>query len=223
MAYVYGLIRKSDPTIRYIGMTTKSMDERFAAHIRAVRNDKRKRPVYDWWRKYEDIDYVILHSGLTTEEAFEMEKLEISQRSNLLNATSGGDGVVNPSAEVRAKQSLSRKGKKWSEETKAKAKINRKPLSDETKQKMSLAKKGKPLSEAAKEKARKSYAEAPLLTCPHCGLQAKRNLAKRWHFDNCAIITPRKSNKPISDEHRKALSLAQSKRWANYRLERETK
>lgn len=222
MAYVYGLIRKSNPTIRYIGMTTKSMDERFAAHIRAVRNDKRKRPVYDWWRKYQDIDYVILHSGLTTEEAFEMEKLEISQRSNLLNATGGGDGVVNPSAEVRAKQSLSRKGKKWSEEAKAKARLARKPMSKETKDKMSAARKGIKLSKEARDKAKMSYANAPILTCPHCGLKAKPNLAKRWHFDNCKIITLR-STKPkpeITPEIREARRIYQKQHRAKLRQQK---
>lgn len=222
MAYVYGLVRKSDSTIRYIGMTTKSVDERFAAHIRAVRNDKRKRPIYDWWRKYEDIDYVILHSGLTTEEAFEMEKLEISQRSNLLNATGGGDGVVNPSADVRAKQSLARKGKKWSEEAKARARLTRKPLSQETKDKMSATRKGKKLSKEAKEKAKNSYANAPILTCPHCGLQAKRNLAKRWHFDKCKLVTGRtKKPKPeITPEIREARRIYQKQHRAKLRKQK---
>lgn len=223
MAYVYGLNRKSDATIRYIGMTSKTMEERFAAHTRAARNDKRKRPVYDWWRKHEDISYVILHSGLTTEEAFAMEITEIAKRPNLLNATGGGDGVVNPSAEVRAKQSASRRGKKMSEEAKEKARLLRKPVSEETRAKMSASKKGMKLSSQAKEKAKLNYANAPIMTCPHCGLSAKRNLAIRWHFDNCKIVKPRAKAKPMTEEHKKNLSIAQFKRWQNYRNERETK
>lgn len=222
MALVYGLNRKSDPTIRYIGMTTKPMDERFGSHNRAARNGA-KRPVYDWWRKHNDISYVILHDGLTTSEAFYFEKKEIAARENLLNLTEGGDGMTNPTAEVRAKLSKAHKGHRWSDETKARVNANRKPISDETKRKMSIARQGRKLSENARQKAKNSYANAPTLSCPHCGLEAKRNLAMRWHFDNCSLVKPRSQSKPMTEEHRKNLSIAASKRWARQREERDKK
>lgn len=108
MASVYGLCRVSDPTIRYVGFTSRSVEERFRGHAYSARQGENL-PVYRWWRKYGDVIFVVLHDNLTIDEAFELEKQEIASRDNLLNLTGGGEGHFgySPSDETRARISQS--------------------------------------------------------------------------------------------------------------------
>jgi len=61
-------------------------------------------------------------------------------------------------------------------------------FSEESRMKMSEARKGVPKSEAHKQKLSKANKNVPILTCPHCGKQGKKNM-RRWHFDNCKFNT----------------------------------
>jgi len=50
-------------------------------------------------------------------------------------------------------------------------------------------------SKEARQKMSKAFQKSKkFMTCPHCGIIANVNMARRWHFDNC------KSN-PKSDRY----------------------
>ena len=210
MALVYGLIRLSNPEVRYIGMTTKSAELRFYQHYNTSLKPN-NRPVYKWMSKYKDVTFVVLHDNLTTKEAQELERKEILARTNLLNCTIGGDGLVEASQEMRRKLSNMKKGKPLPQsmhDAARKANIGRKPspehletlrrvntgkvLSAETRAKISLATKGR----IAHNKGQSASAEAKIkmsigqlnrtkAECPYCLKQVDPGNANRWHFDKC--------------------------------------
>lgn len=97
MACVYGLIRESDPTIRYIGISKKDTpNRRFTIHSRAAKHGVAY-PVYDWMRKYSDVTFIVLYSNLSWEDACRIEidliaKYRSSASSKLLNVSDGGQG-----------------------------------------------------------------------------------------------------------------------------------
>lgn len=141
MYTIYGLCDPRDQQLRYIGVTKKGIEQRLKEHI--VTNDKTHRSF--WVRNLRD-------AGLTP-EPFEIEKVEKSWQesekfwiayfkfigASLTNGTDGGDGIPNPTKEMKNKVSIANKGRKHSEETK---------------KKLSLAKKGRRFSESHKAKIR---------------------------------------------------------------------
>ena len=174
---IYGLFDMSDeiPCYRYIGFTSKGIKERLTEHI--VERDRFSTHKNKWIKKVmasgSSVSIEIIESvdEVTWQER---EKFWIKHygRSNLTNGTDGGEGLLNPSLELRQKCSermskslignTYRKGKKHSDEVKKKISIslansekfvqgmkNRKSRvgcihSAETKAKVSAAKKGKP-------------------------------------------------------------------------------
>lgn len=191
---VYGLCRKSDPTIRYIGITTRNIDKRLRQHALAAKNGK-DLPVYRWWRKHDDITYVIIHKVDNLNELFKLERDEIASRDNLLNCTAGGEGLVSPSAATRAKMSATRTGKKLSAQHRANMSLskigNTNTLGykhrDESKQKMSKARKGvlKTKEHSAKIAESQRNKPRPRVDCPNCGTNMDAGNARRYHFDRC--------------------------------------
>jgi len=100
------------------------------------------------------------------------------------------------SDEFKEKISKSKLGTKISDETKRKMSkahkgIPKPPLSEEHKRKLRIAHKGKTLSESAKKKVSDALKGVPKkkIKCPHCGKEGQAPLMKRWHFDNCKLIT----------------------------------
>lgn len=148
MAIVYGL-HAGDGNIRYVGMTTRSIESRFKEHVK-LRNSGKKFPVYDWMRKYGDlVEVIIIESYKTNDEAKHGEINYIAKigRENLLNCTNGGDGVTG-----------------WTEEQKAKMSEIKKAQSKEIGLKISKTKTGKTLSEEHKRnvgKSRLGYKHSP--------------------------------------------------------------
>jgi len=120
------------------------------------------------------VEIKIYKSGLTEEEALQIEKKRIAfwreLGVDLVNKTAGGDGMLSPTDDIRLKMSKSQK-KRW-ENAEEKRKITAektrllwqtpefrqnqinkrlgKKISEDTKIKMSIAKKGKPKSEQHK-------------------------------------------------------------------------
>lgn len=194
---VYGLCLKSDPTIRYIGVTSREIHNRLSQHALAARNGK-ELPVYRWWRKHDDVTYVILHSVSTIDEMFDLERREIASRTNLLNCTTGGEGLINPSAETRAKMSKTRTGRKLSAQHRANLSLgkigNKNTLGykhrEESKAKMSAARKGKKQSpeQIAKRAATHRGKTRPKIACPHCDTIMDAANARRYHFDKCKML-----------------------------------
>jgi len=97
----------------------------------------------------ENCAVVILHDNLTENEALEIECWYIHQYKylgpyNLTNITDGGEGLSNPSEEVRRKMSESHTGEKNP--------MYGKKLSEEARRKISEARKGKKHTEEARRK-----------------------------------------------------------------------
>jgi hypothetical protein len=89
-------------------------------------------------------------SGLSDDEATKLEIaliLAIGRRDlgtgPLVNMTPGGDGLSNPSPEIRAKMSAASRGRKASPETRAKMSEAHRNISDETRARISAGGKGR--------------------------------------------------------------------------------
>lgn len=166
MALVYVLVRKSiSHEIRYVGMSKyDDVSVRMSMH-RSRMNYGSTLPVYCWMRKYTDIIPIVVESNMTKEDAIALE-IELirelnSQGHDLLNCTSGGDGILNMSEESLEKLRKASTGRKHSPEVRKKMSDAKKgkptwnsgiPMSAEAKRKLSDAKKGKKLSEEHKKK-----------------------------------------------------------------------
>lgn len=146
MAYVYRHIRLDKNEPFYIGIgsdnTYKRAKEFFLGRNKYWKNIKNK----------TEIEVEILIDNLTWEEACNKEKEFIALygrndlcKGSLVNMTDGGDGLFNPSKEIRDKISNANKGRKISKEASKKLseRMKGKVLSEETKLKISNANKGK--------------------------------------------------------------------------------
>lgn len=99
----------------YVGITTKSIQERFEAHLnRAVRE---RSAIQNAMKKYGKSNFEIVEIDTATSEVelFEKERFWIAHfntfSENGYNLTEGGGGIVNMSEEIRAKISKSKSGK----------------------------------------------------------------------------------------------------------------
>lgn len=160
MAEVYALIRESNPTIRYIGWTSTTAEKRFREHLNC-KAGKRKTPVYDWMRKYEDVTFIVLATNLTDDEARQLEIDTIASHGidNLLNISTGGEGSrgFKHTEEHKEKMSKRFKGRQLSEEHKRKiSEANRgrkkRAMTEEEKQHLSRVNTGRIVSEETRQK-----------------------------------------------------------------------
>lgn len=160
MAVVYLHKKKNTNEVFYVGIgkTEKRAYSKFGRNIH-------------WQRIVEKYEYdiEIIHKNIDWNSACEIEKLLISEygRDSLSNMTDGGEGLNNPSDELRDKMSKAQIGKTQSIETinKRVSKIKGKPLSDEHKEKLRQSKlgdknpmygKSKKMSDEVKDKIRKA-------------------------------------------------------------------
>lgn len=104
---------------RYVGITSMPVEKRFGKNGTGYATSKyfyRAIQKYGW----DNIQHIILHTGLTREQASEKEKelialYQSNKREFGYNCTLGGDGGMlgySPTEETRIKQSLAHKGKK---------------------------------------------------------------------------------------------------------------
>jgi hypothetical protein len=214
MALVYGLHRKNDNAIRYIGITSRSIDERFKEHLSDAANFS-KYPVHKWINKYQDVTYAILHNDLTFEQAVALEQQEIAARSDLLNLTNGGEGVIGYKHSDEVKQLLSKlrknvsppkiqcpacqriidvgNAKRWHFEQcgkPRKAPANKGiPMSDAQRLLVSKRHKGKTISEEHKQASSNALKgiQKPKVQCPNCKKIGGKPVMTYWHFDNCKV------------------------------------
>lgn len=117
---------------KYIGITTKFLDERKRQHFYQAFSEKKKNYFYRALRKYgwENFEWSIIHQASTLEELLERENFFIKEfktfKSNGYNETVGGRGCFGwkHSEETKKKISIaskkSNKGKKLNEEHKKK-------------------------------------------------------------------------------------------------------
>jgi hypothetical protein len=200
--FVYGLFDPAEPdVVRYVGYTAKDADRRLREHVRESRKLKCHR--HKWVAKLvaegRRPGLVVLETLSEGDDWHERERFWIASFDGLVNGTAGGEGLIDPSPEVRgrisAKVSAGLKGNQrrlgvaHSAETRAKISASirasaahqqaaaemrgvpgRSPT-PEQRAKMSRAKKGKPRPWTPEWKAKVSAA-------------AKRNAAalnaKRW-------------------------------------------
>jgi len=95
--YVYTLNSKNN-RVRYIGITTKSLDERYKQHVANAKNNSRNYHVYNWMNKHFKEFGIFPHIKLldtanSIEELKNLETMYISNYKNLTNMTKGGDGI----------------------------------------------------------------------------------------------------------------------------------
>lgn len=147
----------------------------------------------------------ILHIFDTADEAYEAERNLVNEAivsdTKCYNIQIGGIPTKEWDEDRKThyrNNVKSRLGSKHSEETKQKiatAAKNR-THSKETKQKISLASKGresywKGKSQTPESNKKRSVAHLNLkkVKCPHCKKVISPQNAKRWHFDNCKLLT----------------------------------
>jgi group I intron endonuclease len=122
----------------YVGQTTKTVVERWAAHVRAARCGRNNRLLHKAIRKYgpeaftvKSIMYANDQKELNYLEDLVIEAFMSVTRLSGYNLTTGGDSGGKLSAETKAKMSAALKGKK------------KPPRSSEHRAKLGLANKGK--------------------------------------------------------------------------------
>lgn len=98
----------------YVGITTKSIQERFDAHLN--RATRERSAIQNAMKKYgkDNFEIVEIDTATTEVELFEKERFWIAHfntfSENGYNLTEGGGGIVNMSQEIRAKISKSKTG-----------------------------------------------------------------------------------------------------------------
>ena len=133
----------------YVGITQRTLDERWKSHLYAAQNDSSYR-FHQAIRKYGNDAF----QGLILEESVPSEDISLEERKWIAllgtmnytlgyNMTCGGDGATGRivSSETREKHRKSQLGKKASEETKAKMRESHKrrpSISEETREKLRL-------------------------------------------------------------------------------------
>lgn len=150
---IYVLIDPRTGEIRYVGATSKTLEQRLYGHLK-VRSTGHKGRWVEQLRRQGLSPRVSLVQEVTVACWQEAERYWISYfRSvgcNLTNMTDGGDGVVGYNADVRAKMSAARRKRVTTPETRAKmsASMTGKTHTEEARTKISAAHKGVPLSDA---------------------------------------------------------------------------
>jgi group I intron endonuclease len=183
----------------YVGQTIKSLDHRICCHLRL-----NKTPVQKALNKYGIQSFIIsiIDTAESKEVLDEKERYWIkflnSKFPNGYNLTDGGEGIKNPSAEIRIKMGGNREARKWSNERKERTskRMMGHPVSDKVKEVTGNINKGKHLSEITKRRMRETIAknknlvkkckkcgrirEPELRQCPIC----KKNSKRLWARNN---------------------------------------
>jgi hypothetical protein len=146
-AVIYGLVDPFTGFLRYVGKTTKLARVRLRAHI----NDRYRCRRTAWIKSVRNRGGVPVWIELETVKSEDANDAEISMiafvrscGAELVNGTDGGDGMCNPTPEVRMKMSESRR---------------KQPFNPKAIEAMRNAIRGTKLSTATKEKMSKAAVE----------------------------------------------------------------
>jgi len=151
----------------YIGITTRTTEQRFRGHVKDMQRGSTY-TVHKALRKYgpDSVRLVTLHSGVTDDEAKELEKFYIAEwdlqnTDNGYNMTAGGDGCAGLVWTVASRQKLAaaKRGTKHSRETRRKMSETR--HLPEVREKMSAAKRGGTLGDEHRKKIAASLRGRP--------------------------------------------------------------
>jgi len=118
---IYSLNEPDTETVRYIGLTGKTLKERLWGHTSKSKLKTRKASwILSLKNKGTKPDIILIEDGLSLEEAKKKEVHYIlmfkSFGARLVNGTAGGDGLFNCTQEVRDKIGAAHRGKKLSPE-----------------------------------------------------------------------------------------------------------
>lgn len=158
MYKLYVIYSTKDFKVKYVGITKRSTEVRLKDHLK---NIYRLKTYKDKWmisclNDGYDIRIKTVRCCNTSEEVnlaeINLISYLLSKNYKLTNSTAGGDGILNPSNDVRKKISESRKRYKWTDESRLKLSNSKKGTtsakgckwSDEAKAKQSLIHKGRP-------------------------------------------------------------------------------
>jgi len=152
---VYGLFRKSDNAIIYIGKgksLSRMKDHRYRIGKKSHGNVKLQNKVLKMWRNGDDYTEIVIIDNLNNEKAIIIEKFFIAYCKlfdvrNLCNLTDGGEGCDGYTHTNEFKQKMRKRmlgNTRWT---------GRKH-SDKTKKKISLVHLGKKVSKETREKLR---------------------------------------------------------------------
>ena len=136
--------------VRYVGITSKTLKQRFRKHLDNALYTKHNKHLCNWilkLRKENKKPIMEEIESCTIENWQEREKYWISQFNNLLNSTEGGEGCFgfHHSEESKKKISLLKKGLKQSDSTRSKRSNSLKGriITNEHREKIGKANKGK--------------------------------------------------------------------------------
>lgn len=215
-AQIYALIdpRISDPVlrIRYVGMTTKCLDRRLRVHLSEAKKYRKPYRKLKWIRSLlqaATIPQILGLDTVATHRAFDREvELIAHYRAlgcRLVNSTDGGEGILNPSAEIRDKIAAVTRNVSLAERARRRAFMLGKKHSPEILAKMSAAKKGKPgpkASAATKEKLSR-IARARVYKSGY-----RHTAEARAHMSVAQKNRPFRLRGPHSEETKRKLALA---------------
>lgn len=204
LSYVYVLADPRDGEIRYVGITSRTLEQRLTEHYYAQSNDYRGK----WLSKLRNIGLkpiMRLLQTFITEDALKAEIYWIKYFKDtgckLINGTLGGEGALGRfhSKETKAKISESHKGKHLSEEHKAK---------------LSEAGKGRVQSEDTKVKLSVIMRARP--HNPEWSIKQAASLRGRiMPDDQREKISKAGKGRKLSEETKARMSAAQLKRYEN--------
>lgn len=115
---VYGLKARESSEIRYIGITSKSLEKRLKQHLQSINYKKDKSYKKNWFnnliKNNIKLEIELLEDNIEENEIFEKEKQYIklfkSFGAKLVNGTEGGEMGI-PTKETRRKMSIAKIGK----------------------------------------------------------------------------------------------------------------
>ena len=114
MPYIYALVDVVTLQVRYIGKTKKSIEKRLVEHLISARGNKQSHKV-NWIRKCKGRIVVQLIEEVSSTKLDQAEQKWIKYYRDrgypLTNETDGGEGLTNPSKEVR--KAISRGRRLW--------------------------------------------------------------------------------------------------------------
>lgn len=162
--HIYTLKHPDTLEVRYVGKTVRSLSRRLGNHIANAKGNKHNKHLSNWILsilKENKKPIIELLETCQSDIWQEREQYWISQFSNLINLTAGGDGCIGfiHNSEAIEKIRQSKIGTKHSIEFKEamSKRLKGVPLSEEHKSKIGLANKGRRASETTRKKLSESH------------------------------------------------------------------
>lgn len=204
--YIYALHLKDDPQVRYIGLTTGTVEKRFNQHRSDARNGRYDWPLYRWMRKHgiENVTFSIVEHvqdgsdfDLEEREAFYISDARAKYGTLMLNLRDGGN-VSKHSEESKRRMSEAQRG-------------NKNALgyrhSPESIQRMSSAQKGKKRSPETIAKLRgREYSRETRLKMSESARGNSSHLGHAHTDETKYLISKTITGRELSESHKQKIS-----------------